>query len=597
MKFNSIKFRFVIIYASLVLFVLVSVAAFIVTGLETELMKGLKDDIKKQVETMTSTSRYFTKEEWSNEDTIEHIQTVINENRFNADELVYVISNDTYPALIAANDEKAKLIVGKNAYDLDAINQAMLLDALKGNASENTIGEGADRNVHLCYPVVSERGKIKGVVYVISSTRMVTATLSKARQLLTVISIAAVFVTILIAYLLASSIVSPIRNLTVKAKKLSEGDFSQRVEVRSKDEIGKLASMFNTLSNELNKTISEKDLEQKKLETIFTNMTEAIIALNNHGELIHANSVAQKLIDIDIKRDAQRYFNLEKIGLSSINFENPFTLEGEEEIELKGGVYKITYAPFENEDYSLGGIIIMFQDITKEHRLDNMRKEFVANVSHELKTPITAIRSYSETLLEGDVPEEMQSKFLGVIEKEADRMNRLVLDLLLLSNIDYKKGEEVKLTNINEKVKDAIDKLKILADEKKQKLIYTISDDELRAFIDPDALEQIITNLISNAIKYTNEDGTIEVKLYRKLGKIHLDVMDNGIGIPEKDQKRIFERFYRVEKGRSRKMGGTGLGLSIAKEMANAYKGDIVFKSKFGIGSTFTFLIDEYKSA
>lgn len=597
MKFNSIKFRFVIIYASLVLFVLVSVAAFIVTGLETELMKGLKDDIKKQVETMTSTSRYFTKEEWSNEDTIEHIQTVINENRFNADELVYVISNDTYPALIAANDEKAKLIVGKNAYDLDAINQAMLLDALKGNASENTIGEGTDRNVHLCYPVVSERGKIKGIVYVISSTRMVTATLSKARQLLTVISIAAVFVTILIAYLLASSIVSPIRNLTVKAKKLSEGDFSQRVEVRSKDEIGKLASMFNTLSNELNKTISEKDLEQKKLETIFTNMTEAIIALNNHGELIHANSVAQKLIDIDIKRDAQRYFNLEKIGLSSINFENPFTLEGEEEIELKGGVYKITYAPFENEDYSLGGIIIMFQDITKEHRLDNMRKEFVANVSHELKTPITAIRSYSETLLEGDVPEQMQSKFLGVIEKEADRMNRLVLDLLLLSNIDYKKGEEVKLTNINEKVKDAIDKLKILADEKKQKLIYTISDDELRAFIDPDALEQIITNLISNAIKYTNEDGTIEVKLYRKLGKIHLDVMDNGIGIPEKDQKRIFERFYRVEKGRSRKMGGTGLGLSIAKEMANAYKGDIVFKSKFGIGSTFTFLIDEYKSA
>ena len=237
----------------------------------------------------------------------------------------------------------------------------------------------------------------------------------------------------------------------------------------------------------------------------------------------------------------------------------------------------------------------MFQDITKEHRLDNMRKEFVANVSHELKTPITAIRSYSETLLEGGVPEEMQNKFLGVIEKEADRMNRLVLDLLLLSNIDYKGGEDVKVTVLNDKVKDAIDKLKILADEKKQKLIYSIAGEPLKALIDADSFEQIITNLISNAIKYTNEEGTIEVKLYSVLGKIHIDVIDNGIGIPEKDQKRIFERFYRVEKGRSRKMGGTGLGLSIAKEMANAYKADIVFTSKFGIGTTFTFLIDEYK--
>ena len=595
MKFNSIKFRFVIIYASLVLFVLVSVAAFIVTGLETELMKGLKDDIKKQVETMTSTSRYFTKENWSDEDTITHIQTVIDENRFNADELVYVISNDSYPSVIAGNDEGTRLIVGKNAYDVDTINQAMLLEALKGNLSEKIIGEGIDAEVHLSYPVVSEKGKVKGVVYVISSTRMVEATVKKARQLLTVISLAAIFVTILIAYLLASSIVSPISSLTQKAKRLAEGDFTQKVEVRSKDEIGKLASMFNTLTNELNKTISEKDLEQKKLETIFTNMTEAIIALNSEGELIHANSVAQKLIDIDIKRDTQRYFNLDKIGLSSINFDNPFTLEGEEEIELKGGVYKMTYAPFENEDYSLGGIIIMFQDITKEHRLDNMRKEFVANVSHELKTPITAIRSYSETLLEGGVPEEMQNKFLGVIEKEADRMNRLVLDLLLLSNIDYKGGEDVKVTVLNDKVKDAIDKLKILADEKKQKLIYSIAGEPLKALIDPDSFEQIITNLISNAIKYTNEEGTIEVKLYSVLGKIHIDVIDNGIGIPEKDQKRIFERFYRVEKGRSRKMGGTGLGLSIAKEMANAYKADIVLTSKFGIGTTFTFLIDEYK--
>lgn len=179
MKFNSIKFRFVIIYASLVLFVLVSVAAFIVTGLENELMKGLKDDIKKQVETMTSTSRYFTKENWSDEETIEHIQTVINENRFNADELVYVISNDSYPSVIAGNDEKTKLIVGKNAYDVDTINQAMLLEALKGNLSEKIIGDGIDSEVHLSYPVVAERGRVKGVVYVISSTRMVEATVKK----------------------------------------------------------------------------------------------------------------------------------------------------------------------------------------------------------------------------------------------------------------------------------------------------------------------------------------------------------------------------------------------------------------------------------
>ena len=229
----------------------------------------------------------------------------------------------------------------------------------------------------------------------------------------------------------------------------------------------------------------------------------------------------------------------------------------------------------------------MFQDVTREHKLDNMRKEFVANVSHELKTPITTIKSYTETLMDDGLDIEIRDQFLNVIDKECDRMTRLVRDLLQLSNLDYEKTkwEKVEIP-VNKFLKTIVSKLDFAFKDKNHVLILEIENDLPNIVIDRDGIEQVILNIISNAIKYTEEGGKIEITGKTSGNFISIMIKDNGIGIPIEDQKRIFERFYRVEKGRSRDLGGTGLGLSIAKEIIKAHNGEIILNSEFEKGTS-----------
>ena len=223
-----------------------------------------------------------------------------------------------------------------------------------------------------------------------------------------------------------------------------------------------------------------------------------------------------------------------------------------------------------------------------------MRKEFVANVSHELKTPITTIKSYAETLMLDDIGLDTQKMFLSVIDKECDRMGRLVRDLLQLSNIDYKKTKWLRSSvSLKDIIEDSINKLHILAYEKHQKIEYEIEENLPDINVDKDGIEQVLLNLISNAIKYTEEKGTIKVSAKKILNNVVLRIEDNGIGIPEEDMSRLFERFYRVEKGRSRDMGGTGLGLSIAKEILEAHGAKIKLTSEFDKGTTVSIIFQD----
>lgn len=280
-------------------------------------------------------------------------------------------------------------------------------------------------------------------------------------------------------------------------------------------------------------------------------------------------------------------FELCNINLDKIDYSDETTLEGDQTFKVGPQVYKVKYAPFKNERNTIGGIIIVFQDITSEHKLDNMRKEFVANVSHELKTPITTIKSYTETLMADGIDETTRNHFLGVIENECDRMGRLVRDLLQLSNLDYKstiwQKQDISVSSLLHHI---LSKLDFAFKEKNHTLILEIEDDIPNLMIDRDGIEQVILNIIYNAIKYTDNDGEIKVSAAVIRNFIKITVSDNGIGIPLEDQKRIFERFYRVEKGRSRELGGTGLGLSIARQIVLVHSGKISLHSEFGVGTT-----------
>ena len=279
--------------------------------------------------------------------------------------------------------------------------------------------------------------------------------------------------------------------------------------------------------------------------------------------------------------------DLKSVNLRQLNYDEIDTLEGDEVAEINSEVYKIKYAPFKNDLGHIGGIIVVFQDITVEHKLDIMRKEFVANVSHELKTPITTIKSYAETLLERDLDESTSQKFLTVIDNECDRMARLVKDLLQLSNLDYKKTNWKRAEiSLGDTLNDIISKLDLLFKEKDQKVVTNIQENMENIVVDKDGIEQVILNIISNAIKYTDKHGEIEIQSYQNEDNLIIKISDNGIGIPDEDQERIFERFYRVEKGRSRELGGTGLGLAIAKEIIEAHDGQIILKSESGQGTT-----------
>lgn len=399
-------------------------------------------------------------------------------------------------------------------------------------------------------------------------------------------------ISLIAGYFLSITITSPLVKLMNKARSVAAGDFEQVLEVKSDDEIGKLTQSFNFMAYSLKNTLAEISSEKSKMETILNYMTDGIIAFNLKGEIIHTNPAAVRLLGLEgsigtFQEYCARFsfnYNLEDVlYLQSKN-------TSEVVVDVKNKTIKVYFAVFTDEAKKPEGVIAVLQDITEQQRLENMRKEFVANVSHELRTPLTSIKSYSETLLDGALEDwETANKFLGVINSEADRMTTLVNDLLQLSRLDNRQMkwnfEEISLAEL---VKSTVDRMEMEAKTRRQTLECFELCEIPRIEADYSRLEQVVFNILGNAIKYTPEEGKITVYI----GKIHNDVYfkveDNGIGIPESDLTRIFERFYRVDKARSREMGGTGLGLSIAKEIVEAHSGVINITSKEGIGTEVT---------
>ena len=334
--------------------------------------------------------------------------------------------------------------------------------------------------------------------------------------------------------------------------------------------------------------------EQKKREEldinnrIFLHMTDGIIAFDMEGKIILINPAAKKLLSVSPEdnsfEDVFGKFNL------NINMEKIIYLENwtstEERIEVEDRYVKAFFAPFKNENDRPAGLITVLQDITEHVKLDNMRKEFIADVSHELKTPITSIMGYADTLLEGGYDEEVQQKFLNVIASEARRMAKLVTDLLTLSRYDNNKNRlQKEQFDLGELVKKSQDKLAIEAKKKNHEVSCFVTADVPLVYADKSDVERVVLNILSNSIKYTPENGKISIYVGFVYNDAYIKILDNGIGIPEDDLSRIFERFYRVDKARTREMGGTGLGLSIAKDLLDKNGGSIDIKSIVGEGT------------
>jgi len=336
---------------------------------------------------------------------------------------------------------------------------------------------------------------------------------------------------------------------------------------------------------------SEKKSKDKDLDinnSIFLHMTDGVIAFDTLGDIVLINPAAKKLLNISPEvntfNEIFSSFNLD-INLEKIMYLESWT-STQERIQVEDRYVNTFFAPFKKENEKFAGVIVVIQDITEHVKLDNVRKEFIADVSHELKTPITSIMGYADTLLEGDYDKETQSRFLNVIATEARRMAKLVTDLLTLSRYDNNKSKMQKEQfDLGELVKKCQDKLAIEIKKKNHEVKCFVTADVPPVYADKYDIERVVLNILTNSIKYTPENGEIKIYVGFVYNDAYIKIFDNGIGIPEEDLSRIFERFYRVDKARTREMGGTGLGLSIAKEILDKNGGSIDIKSVVGQGT------------
>lgn len=399
-----------------------------------------------------------------------------------------------------------------------------------------------------------------------------------------------ILISIILGFIMSRTITRPIKNITRKAEALAKGRFDTKISVNSRDEIGKLAKAFNYMSSVIKSSMEEIDQEKIKLETVLRNMNDGVIAFDTEQHIMFINPEAKTMLNIsDDDVDTiifDEYFKKYEVAVchAEILYLDHFETISKN-ITVNGQYFKAFFASFKVDDEKTDGVVVVIQDITESERLEISRREFVANVSHELRTPLTTIKTYAETLSDSsNNPDER--KFLNVIIREVDRMTRIVKELLTLSSFDSNKLTIMKTDfALEDLVNDVVTKMRFQAENDKLTLTYTplIKCPIINA--DIDRIEQVITNIISNSIKYTAEGGTIEVFTGYIYNEAYIKIKDNGVGIPEKDLPRIFERFYRVDKARSREKGGTGLGLAIAYEIVKLHGGTIKINSEYKVGT------------
>ena len=416
-----------------------------------------------------------------------------------------------------------------------------------------------------------------------SDTKLIT---SKSSKYFLLIIIGVVVISIVLCEKLVKIIVQPVRELEEVTKKIANGDLNKRAVIYYNDEIGSLAKTFNEMADMLEIKISDSLDKQNKLEAILESMESGVIAITAAGKVMLINPYAKSLFGIGediIGKNISNYIidhdflsfirDVMDIDAKEIKLFHPF----EREIKVKK-------APIIGQRGSEIGIVISIQDITDIKRLENMRSQFVANVSHELKTPLTSIKGFSETLRIVD-DENTKNKFLDIIDKETDRLTLLIDDILILSNIENMNKLSNEKFNPNEVVEDVINMIKKEAAKK------NISSEVEKKFTgllvgDKDKFYQVVLNLTTNSIKYSNENGNVKIFTNKSKDKFVLMVKDDGIGIPKEDLPRIFERFYIVDKSRTSK--STGLGLAIVKHIVKLFNGEIFVESEVGKGSKFT---------
>lgn len=572
----------------LILFSLQLISVYLVQSLEQYYLRNYKDSLENQARLLSV-----------------FMQPDLGEGQVWAEDTVRFAREfrDLHEMEIIILDNNAQVVGTSGSQAL--IGRRLIRDeitrALAGNLSDDVRfdAENQERRYYLAYPIAGDQSTL-GVIYLSGSLQSVDDTLNEVKTILLYGVGLALAISLLLGIILTKTITTPISDVTDQAYYMARGDYSRKIKVQTADEIGRLGETFNYLADQLSYTIDEMSSEKSKVEAIINNMSDGIIALDGKGSIIQVNPSARRLVnnlrlkDLELNRSG---FSLLRnlIGADEMRkfIRHQHALTAEIASKSPECTLEVKIAPFKVDRGKLDGTLIVLHDITHERELTRRQEEFVADVSHELRTPLATVKSYVETLLDGASEEpEVRNRFLNVLALETDRMVTMVKDLLVLSQMDASEANWQKSeVDLKELINEAVEQLKQKVRNHLPIINVRIAPDCYSVLVDRDKVMRVFSNLLNNAVKYTPPGGDINISAEAEGEQVRISIADTGSGIPESELPRVFERFYRVEKTRSRDFGGIGLGLSIARKVVESHGGSIWIESKPETGTKVFFTL------
>lgn len=590
-QFQSLHTKLVIVYVLLIIIGMQIIGLYFTNSLEKEMTETFKTNISQNAKQIELSIEKIYADENGATNTQKDIQNLLNEYA-NRNEMIEIRFIDTDQIILATSKQSNRHMINQKANE-SSIQKTLSLGQENSDTVLKDYGEGKQRVWVKNMPVTTSKGII-GDIYIESNINQVYDQLSNINQIFIVGTLISLIITVILGFFIARTITKPITDMRNQTVEMSKGNYTQRVKIYGNDEIGELALAFNNLSKRVQEAQANTESEKRRLDSVITHMSDGIIATDRRGRVRIINDMALKMLGkmkedvtgqhISDILDLRDTYTLEELSEEH----DSFLLDINEE---EGIIARVNFSNIVQHTGFVTGYIAVLHDVTEQQQVEKERREFVANVSHELRTPLTSMNSYIEALEEGAWKDEsIAPQFLSVTREETERMIRLVNDLLHLSKMDNETEQITKeIVDFNLFINKIINRHEMSA--KDTTFVRDIPQQSIFTEIDPDKMTQVFDNVITNAIKYSRGEKRVEfhVKQNAVHNRLTVRIKDNGIGIPINKVDKIFDRFFRVDKARTRKMGGTGLGLAISKEIVEAHNGRIWANSVEGQG-TFIFI-------
>ncbi|TYA06817.1 cell wall metabolism sensor histidine kinase WalK [Lactobacillus sp. CAB1-7] len=594
--FKTINFKIALVFALLLLITLEIVGAIFVKQLESKNIQDFKQSVQIPTYIDNSLSEQLTVS--STRKANGQIKTILsNYNNTNVDEIQVVDSKGTIRGTSDVNDHS---VVGQKTTDRNVKN-AIYNNRTYTKSTYDTQNNG--RYYVSIVPLYSSNSagnssQLVGVLYVRANMKSVYSTINNIMGIFVIASLAAMVLGLGIAIIIARAITRPIEEMKQQTQRIARGDYAGQVRVYSDDELGQLAKAINNLSIRVEESQESTEAERRRLDSVLSHMSDGVIATDRRGNITIINETASDFMDVTAEKAIGNSI------LDILKIRDDYSLrdliENQDELMLdfssneRDLILNAYFSLIQRESGFISGLVCVLHDVTEQQKIDNDRKQFVSNVSHELRTPLTSLRSYIEALSDGAWKDpEVAPGFLKVTQEETDRMIRMINELLSLSRMDSGTTRvDMELVNINEMFNYVLDRFDmILKKDDNPAKYYTIKREftkrDLWVEIDTDKFTQVLDNIMNNAIKYSPDGGVVTCRLLETHNQVIISISDQGLGIPRADLGHVFDRFFRVDKARSRAQGGTGLGLAISKEVVQMLGGRIWVDSVEGKGSTF----------